>query len=125
MEISTGIIIKDKKVLLLKRSENEDEPDKWCPVNETIEDGETPEEAVVRGVKEELGADFSIKKFLFESVYDNKKTNVFLGSIRGTIKPDPEEVEETGWFSYDEAKKLDFAYGYEKVIERLHELKLI
>lgn len=125
-EFAAGIIIRDKKILLLKRASNEGaEPGKWNPSNETIEDGENPEEAVVRGVKEETNLDFSITKLLFEHFYDDKKTNVYLGNASGDLAVDEKESSDSGWFSYEDAVKLDYAFGYGEVIEKLHELGLI
>ncbi|MBC8495397.1 NUDIX hydrolase [archaeon] len=133
LRVATGIIIKDKKILLLKRAEQENfEAGKWCPVNETIEQ-ETPEQAVVRGVQEEIGVNFTIKKKLFEKVGDdmNKKVKngaiayVFLGTIRGKINPNPKEVSEYRYFTYPEALRLTFAFDYIDVIKKLHNLNLI
>ena len=120
-----AIAIRDYKVLLLKRSDKEtDEIGKWCPVNETIEENESPENAVVRGVKEEIGSEFTITKQLPDHVYDGR-TAVFLGLIKGKIKLNSEEVTKCGWFSYREAITLDFAYQYDHVIQNLHDLSLI
>ncbi|MFH1506123.1 MAG: NUDIX hydrolase [archaeon] len=122
---AAGIIIKDKKILLLKRSAIEEQPNKWCPVNETIKPGETPEQAAARGVKEELGVDFQNLKFLFDNAGVDKTATVFLGDIAGEIKLDPKEVAETAWLTFEEAMKLEYAYGYDKVLERLHEMDLL
>lgn len=69
MEVAAGIIIKDNEVLLLKRAEGEDHSGLWVPVNETIEEGETPEEAVIRGVREEVGLKFFNIKFFFQPLF--------------------------------------------------------
>jgi ADP-ribose pyrophosphatase YjhB (NUDIX family) len=119
-------MIRDQKVLLIKRSALEDsEPNKWCAPNETLTDNETPESAVVRGVKEELGTGFEISEFLFLHSYQGHTTHVFLGVARGEINPDPAEVADFGWFSCEEAIGLDFAYDYGKVIEKSRELAVI
>ncbi len=123
---AAGIIIKNQKVLLIKRSNSEDsEPGKWCPVNESLEEGESPKDAVVRGVKEEIGLDYSVTNELPVWHFGDHSTYVFIGNIEGTISPNPEEVEEYGWFSYDDTKRIVFAYGYEQIIENLYQLGLI
>jgi len=120
-----GIIIRNEKVLLLERSEKEDGPHKWCPINGGIENNEEPEQAVIREAQEETGLDFRIIKSLPSPVYKKDITFVFLGTGKGQIKLNPEEVVSYGWFSYDEAISLNFAYGYDQVIKKLFELKLI
>ena len=119
MEFTAAIIIRNKNILLLKRSE-EVEKGKWNPPNETIEDNEKPEFAVVRGVKEETNLNFRINKFLFPHFYNNLKTYVFLGEASGELIPEPRESSEAKWFTYDEARKLDFAFSYNLLMERLH-----
>lgn len=123
---AAAIIIRDQKVLLIKRSEQEDsEPNKWCVPNETLKEGERPTDGVVRGVTEELAMRFSIKEQFPDHLYQGHTTFVFIGTADGEIVPTPDEVSEYGWFSYGEAKRLTFAYDYDKVVENLHALGLI
>ncbi|MBD3309960.1 NUDIX domain-containing protein [Candidatus Woesearchaeota archaeon] len=122
---SAAIIIKDKKALLVKRPQDDVEGDKWTFVNETLEQGETPEQAVVRGVKEEIGCDFEIIHKLFEHEFKGHKTHVFLGTIQGDIRINPKEVLKAGWAVYEEATSLAYAFGYEQVLNRLRQLQLI
>ena len=123
---SAAIIVRDQKVLLIKRSKQEDsEPGKWCTPNETLNEGESPESAVVRGVKEELGMSFVVSKRLFDHSYQEHTTFVFEGVATGELVPNPEEVADYGWFSYQEAMPLEFAYDYDKVIKNLHDLAII
>ncbi|HBI25822.1 MAG: hypothetical protein UT41_C0001G0163 [Candidatus Wolfebacteria bacterium GW2011_GWC2_39_22] len=123
---AAAIIIRDQKVLLIKRSDQEDsEPNKWCAPNETLKEGERPADGVVRGVKEELAMRFTIEKQLLDHAYQEHTTFVFVGTADGDIVPALDEVSEYGWFSYGDAKQLVFAYDYDKVIENLHTLGLI
>lgn len=123
---SAAVVIRNKKVLLIKRSKEEDsEPGKWCLPNETLKKNETPEKAVVRGVKEELGMNFSISKKLFDHFCDGHMTFVFLGIASGEVMPNSEEVSEYGWFSLKDVTSLEFAYGYDKVIGNLYGMNFI
>ena len=108
----------ENKLLLLKRSEKEDsEQNKWCPVNETIEDGEAPEDAVIRGVREEVGMEFNI-----EDNFEGEKTVVFKGNGNGQIKLDEDESSEYRWFSYEESNNLDLAFDYAIIIKQVFDL---
>lgn len=117
-----AIIIRNNKALLLRRLLTDDEAGKWCPVNETIEGSESPEEAVVRGVKEEVGLYFVIKQVVSDDCFSEY---VFVGSGTGHLKLDTEESMEYGWFSYKEIALLNLAYDYRLVFQKLFDLKLI
>ncbi|MFZ5392218.1 MAG: NUDIX hydrolase [Patescibacteria group bacterium] len=122
---AAAVIMQDGKLLLIKRGKECHEAGKWCTMNETIEEEEMPEEAAVRGAKEELGVDFEVGKKLFEHFCNGHTTHVFSGNFSGEIRPDKREVEEWGWFDYEETKGLVFAYDYNKVVDKLFELGLI
>lgn len=116
-----GIIIEDGKMLLTQRSLHDtSEAGKWCPINETAEENEPIRLAVVRGAKEEVGVKFTIIKRFKPTLFKDKTTPVFIGKRSGEIKIQEEEVEQYQWLTYDEAIRLDFAYGYEKLIEDIH-----
>lgn len=122
LQHAAAIVIRDKKILLIKRADKVySEPGKWCPVNETIEIGEKPEVAIVRGVKEEIGVDFKIESRLEDHLFAGHQTFVFFGSIEGDINPNSDEVAEYGWFLYDDARKLVLAYNYLEVIEKIYQ----
>lgn len=121
-----AIIIRDQKVLLIKRSDQEDsEPNKWCFPNETLKEGELPEIGVIRGVGEEVGMHFVVERQLPDHLYQGHTTFVFIGFAEGEIVPNPEEVSAYGWFAYGEAKQLAFAYEYDNVVDSLYTQGLI
>lgn len=121
-----AIIIRGKKILLIKRSfTDSSEPGKWCPINESLEENELPQEAVVRGVEEEIGLKFTIIKRLPNFYHNGNTTIVFLGNAKGEIKPNPKEVAKCSWFTYKNAMRLEFAYDYKKIIQYLLEQKIV
>lgn len=56
--VSLLIVVKNNQFLLLKRSSNEDKyPEMFGLVGGSVENGETPLEAIIRETKEEIGLD--------------------------------------------------------------------
>ena len=70
-EIAAIILENDKREFLLYLRDNKPDipfPDHWDLVGGHIEEGETPEEALIREVKEEL--DIDLKDYTFYKRYD-------------------------------------------------------
>lgn len=69
-----------------------------------IEVGETPEETVVREVKEEVGIEVDNIRYIKSQSWPFP-SQLMLGFIAdyksGDIVPEPEEIEEAGWYSVD------------------------
>ncbi len=123
---ASGIILKNKTILLLKRSNyTENYPGFWgCPGGRA-EQGETAEQNVIREVKEECNLDFTPTKIFKTGTWKNRKYYRFLGNWKGEIKIQEKEVADFGWFSYSEALKLDLSFDYKEVIELLHKKNLL
>tara|TARA_Y100000310_G_C20491470_1_gene719446 strand:- start:248 stop:649 length:402 start_codon:yes stop_codon:yes gene_type:complete len=130
IESAGGILIKDKRILLCKRSIQEKRfPRCWgCPAGKR-EGQELFNELAVREVKEESGFDF-IPKELF-GIYEMDLRDVrvishlYLGTFSGEINFDKDEVEECQWFTYNGTKELTLSFFYEKVISDLYQKGLI
>ncbi len=67
---SGAIIELDGKIALIKRVRNNHED--YVIPGGGIEEGETPEDAAIREVKEELGIDIAIEKLLTTLTFNNK-----------------------------------------------------
>ncbi|MGV6845095.1 MAG: NUDIX hydrolase [Lutibacter sp.] len=117
---ASGIILQEKKILLLQRSNyTKHYPLYWgCPGGRA-ELNESPEENVIREVKEECNLDFIPFEIFKTGIWENRKFYRFLGSWRGTIKIQEEEVNDFNWFTYEEAKTLNLSFDYEDVINQL------
>ena len=110
-----AVIRNGSRVLLHRRSmESRGQAGKWENAGGQIDEGETPELAIVREIKEELGVDFLIEKRVLEDVFDSGDDEwyvvIFEGSITGTPKVIiPEETMEIKWFEISELGSLDLA----------------
>lgn len=108
------IVNNDNKILLLKRSDYPDqwEPNKWSLVGGGVEDGEKPNEACAREIKEEIGLEINIDKFVEKVVIQRNPGSVehiFAYRYDG----DPTDVElnkehtNYGWYDVTEMEFLD------------------
>ena len=123
---SSAIIIKDNKILLLKRSNyTKVFPECWACPGGRAEPNETPEQNVVREVKEEIDLDFKPTQLFATGKYQDRELYRFLGEWKGKIKIQKEEIDDCKWFSYDEAVKLELALDYREIIEKLRKKELI
>ncbi|WP_457618777.1 NUDIX hydrolase [Lutibacter sp.] len=123
---ASGIILQNKKILLLKRlNYTKNYPKHWgCPGGRA-EEGETAEQNVIREVKEECNLDFTPTSILKKGVWQDRYYYRFLGNWTGKIKIQELEVLDYNWFSYKEAIKLKLSFDYKEVIELLYKKQLI
>ncbi len=117
---ASGIIIQDKKILLLQRSYyTQLYAGFWgCPGGRA-ESGETAEQNVIREVKEECNLDFVPTEIIKIGTWQERNFYRFLGSWNGEIKIQEEEVLNFNWFSAKEALYLNLAFDYAEIIEIL------
>ena len=118
---ASGIILQDKKILLLQRSNySENYPEYWgCPGGRA-ELGETAKQNAIREVKEECNLDFSPTSILKTGVWQDRNYYRFLGHWNGEIKIQELEVLDYNWFNYKAAIKLNLSFDYKEVIEMLY-----
>ena len=123
---ASAIILKDKKILLIKRADYTPIfPNTWACPGGRGEKGETPERVVERELKEEMNLNFKPTRLFAIGQYKDRELFRYLGEWSGEINIQEEEIEEYGWFSYKETKKLEFGFDYKEIIEKLHKEKLI
>jgi 8-oxo-dGTP diphosphatase len=68
-DVVAGIIVNEDKILIAKRAKGEKLEGKWEFPGGKIENGETPEEALIREFKEELNVDINVNDYFCESIY--------------------------------------------------------
>lgn len=108
--VSLLLIAKDRKFLLLRRSESEHNySGMWGLPGGGVEENETPTDAVIREVKEETGLDIPNARLLNRYKYHNTYINVFVYNSKDF---DPNQIvlneEHTEWkmFNYYELYQM-------------------
>lgn len=114
-----ALIIKDDKILLIRRGA---EPDKgkWATPGGYIGWDESAHDAVMREVKEETGLSATKATFLAESSSPNRHprqviTLAFLVSVDDAEPQKGDDADEVQWFSLDKLP-TPLAFDHEKTI---------
>ena len=116
-----AIIEKEGKFLVIMRLH---EPFKgfWALPGGHIDPGETPEQAVIKEVKEETNLDFKPEFFMeveesFPEYDWHALVKVFKGSFSGEEKIlDETEIEELKWVSKEEIDSLMIGFNHKKLL---------
>ena len=96
----------------------------WCFPGGHIDTGETAEEAVIRETSEETGLEMQSPVFLgycneiFPDFNFHAVVLMFYGTAKGTLRPQPGEVSDIGWFSIHEACDFSLAFNHQEVLDR-------
>lgn len=124
VRVVAGIIIEDGKVFATQRGYGEFK-DGWEFPGGKIEQGETPEEAVVREIMEELDTEVEVKE-LFDTVeYDYPKFHLSMGCFICKIKKGDlvlKEHEAAKWLTKETLHTVDWLPADYGLVEKLREM---
>jgi 8-oxo-dGTP diphosphatase len=112
MIAASGVVIENGKLLLVR-----DRQGFWAGVGGWVDTGETPEEAIVREVREELGVVASVTRhfrpFIAWHVADLEAPVSFLlfphrlALASTSFNPDPEEVTDVQWVPVERLSEFE------------------
>jgi 8-oxo-dGTP diphosphatase len=106
---AVAVIVRDNRLLLVRRSEHVIAPRMYCFPGGGIEVGETEEQALIRELDEELGCIVVPCRRLWEHVSPWRVHLAFwLADLDPAteMKPDPREVESVHWVTLVEMSAL-------------------
>ncbi len=105
-----GVIFRQQRLLIIRRSMNVAAPGKLCLPGGGIEAGESEAEALVREMQEELTIDVDPVRLCWRSVTP-RGTNLawWLANLDHDVTPvaNPDEVAEVHWMTRDEIRIAD------------------
>ncbi|MBM0064175.1 (deoxy)nucleoside triphosphate pyrophosphohydrolase [Alkalicoccobacillus gibsonii] len=107
-----AVIVKEHLVLCAQRGDSKSLPFKWEFPGGKIEEGETPEEALTREIKEEMNCEIKINDKIETTVYEYDfgivhLTTFYCELIKGT--PVLTEHNEIRWLPASKLNDLDWA----------------
>ena len=121
VNVVAAIIIKDGSLFATQRGYGEWK-DWWEFPGGKIEQGETPEEALVREIHEELSAEISVDEFLCTVEYDYPQFHLTMHCYLCSLMTDSlhlNEHEAARWLSKDELDSVKWLPADVKVVELL------
>lgn len=125
IRVVAAIIHKDGKIFATQRGYGAYK-DYWEFPGGKIEAGETPEQALIREIREELATTIRIERFLTTVEYDYPEFHLSMDCFICTIvqgELDLLEHESACWLSPDHLRDVNWLPADLLVVERLKELK--
>ena len=113
IKVVAAILEKEDKILIAKKREGKPLAGLWEFPGGKIEEGETPEESLIRELMEEMNIKVRVKAYVGESVYDYGEGKVislkgFTAEIvEGDIKLT--DHDEYKWVTLEEINRYDLA----------------
>ena len=121
IEVVAAIIRKDDKIFATQRGYGEWK-DWWEFPGGQMEDGESPEEALVREIREELSAEISVDEFLCTVEYDYPQFHLTMHCYLCSLMTDSlhlNEHEAARWLTKDELNSVKWLPADAELISHL------
>lgn len=120
--VSAAIIHMDDKILIAQRLEGSHLEFLWEFPGGKVEEGESPEECIVREILEELGIRIEVSD-IYDVVFNkyDDRTILLLVYDCEYVSGDPKPIEcnAFNWVTIDELDSYKFTYADEKVINKM------
>lgn len=124
-EVVAALIRRDGRILICQRPPRQSHPLKWEFVGGKIEPGETPEQALARECREELGIEVQVGGLFMEVTHDYPDKTVHLRLYESTIlSGEPQKIEPSDlrWVTPAELTDFPFCEADVAILERLQQL---
>ena len=120
IKVVAAIITKDNRIFATQRGYG-DFKDGWEFPGGKVEEGERSEDAIVREIREELGADIKVTGFLTTVEHDYRNFHLSMDCFWAELKDGTEMVlrehEAAKWLTLDELNTVDWLPADVKVVE--------
>lgn len=123
IEVVAAVIIQNGKTFATQRGYGPYK-DKWEFPGGKIEQGETPEHALVREIKEELATDILVKDYLCSVEYDYPEFHISMHCYTCEVQSGELtllEHEDARWLAKEELWTVDWLPADKKVVKRIYD----
>lgn len=121
IKVAAAIIIHDNKIFATQRGYGEFK-DGWEFPGGKIEEGETPQEALAREIKEELDTEIEVKDFLEAVEYDYPEFHLSMDCFFCTIKSGElvlKEHEAAKWLTAETLDSVDWLPADQALVQSI------
>ena len=122
VKVVAAIITKNSKIFATQRGYG-DFKDGWEFPGGKVEQGESPEQAIIREIKEELGAEIKVTGFLTTVEHDYPTFHLSMDCFWAELKEGSSvellEHEAAKWLSVDSLDEVDWLPADIKVVEAI------
>jgi len=119
------IFVNDRKqVLLFLRDDKSGLPyrNMWDVPGGHIEPGETPEQCIIREMKEEMNLELNDFKMFCQKEFDDRTEYTFWKEVNLDIDEIKlMEGQRLRWFTREETATTELAYGFNEIVEEFYE----
>lgn len=122
--VVAGAIIKDNKVFAAQRGNHGETAFKWEFPGGKIEQGETPEQALARELKEELKIDVNVFEKITSIIDNYPSEDLHIDTYRCELidgEPILTEHLASAWSNKEELDKLDFSSADAVTLKKIKE----
>ena len=122
VEVVAGIIYKGDKFLIAQRNLKKAQGGLWEFPGGKLEVGETPEDALVREIKEEFNADIKVEGFVGENIHHYPEKDIKLMFYKARLIGENIEAlehEDFKWITKEDRDNFEFAGADRKVFEMI------
>lgn len=125
LEVSAAVIVKDGLVFAAQRGNHGELAHKWEFPGGKIESGETPEQALIREIQEELDTTIEITSLLATVEYEYETFSIslhgfFCRIVSGNLLL--KEHEASRWLSVEELRIIDFGGADAELVQSINSL---
>lgn len=121
IKVAAAIIIHDNQIFATQRGYGEFK-DGWEFPGGKIEEGETPQEALAREIKEELDTEIEVKDFLETVEYDYPEFHISMDCFFCTIKSGElvlKEHEAAKWLTAETLDSVDWLPADQALVQSI------
>ena len=121
MIVVAGIVVKDRKVLAVERGHGQFKGS-WEFPGGKVEEGETPEQALARELKEELDIevhDFKFVQIVSNSIVPNFIISFFICQMKENSNVKLIEHIDSKWLSKNELDSIDWLLTDRMIVDKL------
>ena len=121
IKVAAAIIIHDNQIFATQRGHGEFK-DGWEFPGGKIEEGETPQEALAREIKEELDTEIEVKDFLETVEYDYPEFHLSMDCFFCTIKSGElvlKEHEAAKWLTAETLDSVDWLPADQALVQSI------